>query len=289
MNDLSSIPSGPPSGFQEQVRRLARRLPLTNANRTLASILLRLAGGKHRKAYDVPVFGSQKARLYPFDNICEKRVYITPQFWDPEERHFLKTFIHTHDKDDFIFLDVGANAGLYSLFTLAVCDKADKKATIIAIEPDPLMKERMAHNIKVSGAGEQTTILPWAVTGERQEAFLHLNIKSRGMNRLDAAAKSGEDDVIKVQGHPLVDIFAERRLERIDVMKIDIEGAEYAALEAFFKTASDWQKPEMILIETSHEEPEKSALKLCIEDGYEVAMTNKKNSILLRNSLSDVA
>ena len=84
-----------PSPAQERVRALARRLPANWCGRKAASLLLGPAGGRSRRAFDVMAFGSQKARLHPYDNICEKRVFLTPQLWDPAERAFLGDVIST--------------------------------------------------------------------------------------------------------------------------------------------------------------------------------------------------
>ena len=269
-----------PSPFQEQMRRLGHALPYNTAGKKAASLLLRLAGGTSGKAFDVPVFGSQKARLHPYDNISEKRVYITPQFWDPAERAFLKAYIASTASDGFIFADIGANAGMYSLFTLSACLEAGKHARIVAVEPDPLMRERMDHNVSASGADDKVTLLPWAITAEHLEVHLELNETSRGMNRLRATPGTGRETVT-VDGHPLADIFEATHVPRIDAMKIDIEGAEYPALQAFFASAETWQKPALFIIETSHEE-ETSALCLCLDNGYEVVLQNNLNSILLK-------
>src|SRR3712207_8765815 len=49
--------------------------------------------------------------LFRSNNISEKKVLFTPQFFDPEELGILKSRL----KDAFTFIDVGANIGAYSL------------------------------------------------------------------------------------------------------------------------------------------------------------------------------
>ena len=278
MSDATNLPGGPPSAFQQSMRQIGHTLPYTGAGKKIASLMLRLAGGTKKRGYDVTVFETQAARLYPFDNISEKRVYITPQFWDPEERAFLKARIRAHDKRNFIFLDVGANAGLYSLWTKAACDFYGKHARIVAVEPDPLMRARLEHNLSASSAEAQ--VLDWAITREAGTVHLQQNEKSRGMNKL---ADTAGTQTVAVEGHPLADVFAASGMPRLDAMKIDIEGHEHAALSGFFEVAQDQQLPAMIIMETSHEDEENSALKLCLDAGYAIAMQNRLNTILLRN------
>ena len=280
--ESQGIPARKPTAFEESVRRLGQKLPQNGFGHKLASLLLRLAGGKKRVGFDVPVFGTQMARLHPFDNICEKRVYITPQFWDLEEREFLQRHMRSLRTDDIYFLDIGANAGLYSLFALAASKEAGRQVHIIAVEPDPTMRGRMEHNVMASDAQAYVTLLPWAITGQAEEVTLLLNLKRRGMSHIsNAKHQQGQQSVI-VEGHPLVDIFAEKNWPRIDILKIDIEGAEYPALEAFFREASPEQMPGLVLIEISHEAESHSAYRLCLENGYEVAFSNNLNAVLVR-------
>ncbi|MCI5046608.1 MAG: FkbM family methyltransferase [Aquisalinus sp.] len=271
-----------PTSFEERVRQIGHRLPHNAFGHKIASVLLRMAGGKKYIGFDVPVFETEKARLHPFDNICEKRVYITPQFWDLQERQFLQKYIKNLSTEDIYFLDVGANAGLYSLFALAACKRTGKSPHIIAVEPDPTMRGRMQHNITASNADEKVTLLPWAITGQAEEVTLLLNLKSRGMSHIGAANGDAGQQTVTVPGHPLLDIYSEQNWPRIDILKIDIEGAEYPALEAFYRDAAPSQKPGLILIEISHEDDEKSAYTLCLENGYEVAFSNSLNAILVR-------
>ena len=271
-----------PTSFEEKIRQIGHRLPHNIFGHKAASVLLRMAGGKKHIGFDVPVFETEKARLHPSDNICEKRVYITPQFWDLQERQFLQAHINNLPTEEVYFLDVGANAGLYSLFALAACKQTGKSPHIIAVEPDPTMRGRMQYNITASNADEKVTLLPWAVTGQAEEVTLLLNLKSRGMSHIGPAGDNTEQQSVTVPGHPLLDIYAEKGWPRVDILKIDIEGAEYPALEAFFRDAAPSQKPGLILIEISHQDNEKSAYDLCLANGYEVAFSNSLNAILLR-------
>jgi len=64
--------------------------------------------------FDITVAPGVKARLYPSTNRCEKRALCGVQIWDRPEREALRKAISNPTSQDFIFLDVGANVGLYS-------------------------------------------------------------------------------------------------------------------------------------------------------------------------------
>ncbi|MBI1365532.1 MAG: FkbM family methyltransferase [Alphaproteobacteria bacterium] len=263
----------PPGAFRNAVRVLAHLLPDVALFRKTSSILLGPAGGRDGRAYDVSVFGSMKARLHPYDNICEKRVYLTPQHWDPDERRALAKFIE-RGAGPFVFVDVGANAGLYSLFAASAARRAGRAIAIVAIEADPVMCVRMAFNFAASGV--KAKILPYAATAAHGAVRLQVNARSRGMTRIV------EDGGEAVEGAPIASMLAEQGVEHVDAMKIDIEGHEYAALDAFFANAPEALWPRFVIIETSHEDPERAASALIASRGYKTVMKNRLNAVFER-------
>ena len=264
-----------PSPFQERVRRLAQRLPVAYAGRKLASLMLGLAGGRSGRAFDVSIFDTQKARLYPADNICEKRVFIAPQHWDMSERMALAAAITAHAEGPFYFMDIGANAGLYSLFARAAAMKARKQFRAICIEPDPEMRARAAFNITASGAEEEIRIMPYAAHAENRHLRFSVNQNSRGMSRID---ESGDTNV---EGRTLKSLIEESLFPRVDAMKIDIEGHEFSALNAFFQTAQSQFWPRFAILETSHERGAQSASSLFEDRGYQLSFTTQLNSVFV--------
>ncbi|MCA8887865.1 MAG: FkbM family methyltransferase [Parvularculaceae bacterium] len=267
-----------PSPREERWRRLAHRLPYNYWGRKAASLLLGPAGGRSGRPADVAVFGAQRARLHPSDNICEKRVYITPQLWDPAERAILAVKIRDHASDVFIFADIGANAGLYSLFARAECLTAQKNLRAICVEADPEMRRRLGFNIAASGAETEIAVAACAAAARDGRMRFHVEASSRGLSRLDDAGE------IEVQARPITSILADSKFDRIDAMKIDIEGAEFEALEAFFNTAAPPLRPGLLIVETSHEAPGRSVASLVQRHGYETILKTRLNTVLKREN-----
>ncbi len=259
-----------PSPAQERARALARRLPYTYLGRKLASALLGPAGGRSGRAFDVRVFGSERARLHPYDNICEKRVFLTPHHWDPAERALLAQAIAESPAGDFWFVDVGANVGLYTLFALSVARRVGKHINAVCVEPDPEMVRRLMVNIAASGATDQASIVAAAASDVDGPLRLAVNADSRGMSRV---APGGG---VRVDGLSLATVLANADAPRVDAMKIDIEGGEHAALEALMSTAPHALRPRMILMETSHGD----ARGVALAAGYVVQFENDLNCVL---------
>ena len=190
--------------------------------------MLGLAAGRSGGAFDVLIFDIQNARLYPADNICEKRAFIAPQLWDMAEPMALATAITAHADGPFYFMDIGTNAGLYSLFARAAAMKAKKRFRAVCVEPDPDMRERAAFNIAASGASDEIQIMRYAADAENRDLRFSVSQTSRGMSRIDDAGET------YVEGRTIQSLIQTSLFPRADAMRIDIEGHEFAALNCFF-------------------------------------------------------
>lgn len=261
-----------PNGFQQLCLDTGRRLPPSPIGRRMASLLLRLAGGKSGRAFDMFVFDSQKARLRPFDNISEKRVFITPQFWEADERRALADFIRGDD-GVFTFVDVGANAGLYTLFARSIATSAGRRFRAACIEPAEEMVTRLRFNLDASGALKDAMVFPVATGAHAGEAAFAINRANRGESRL---LDTGS---IRVPVRPLAQIADEAGLSRIDALKIDIEGGEYETLFAYFAASGAHFWPTLIIAEISHERAEQSLDALLMEKGYRLQVKTARNAV----------
>lgn len=267
-----------PSPLQECFRALGHRLPANYFGRKTASLLLGPAGGRARRAYDVAVFGSQKARLHPYDNICEKRVYLTPQLWDPAERALLGDVISGFGGKVFTFVDIGANVGLYTLFARAEAARAGAGFRAVCVEADPEMTARLLFNAEASGASKDLTIFNCAASDAEGVLGFSVDRESRGLSRIDPDGEMG------VAARPLTAIIADAGIDRIGAMKIDIEGHEFETLGAFFRDAPHALFPALIILETSHASEEKSAEALLRRIGYRDRLKTRRNAVLVRGA-----
>jgi FkbM family methyltransferase len=121
-------------------------------------------------------------------------------------------------------LDCGANIGMFSLRAARA-----RCAQIFALEPDPKTFSRLALNLERNGA--PVTALCAAIGRETGRAAFERN-KVSTLGRLmpqDLAAASVPADVVDVM--TLADVFDRFMLRRVNLLKLDIEGAEYEALE----------------------------------------------------------
>lgn len=132
------------------------------------------------------------------------------------------------------FVDVGANFGTYTVFAAA---KVGPRGTVFAIEPSPDIFPLLFESVAMNGFEARSTMLRCAAGAKRGEAVLHQFAHRKGGNTLlphiaDAARERYGETVTtaKVATRTLDDIMAEHNPDRINLIKIDVEGSEAAVL-----------------------------------------------------------
>ena len=130
-------------------------------------------------------------------------------------------------------LDLGGNIGCVALRV------AQHARRVIVYEPDPLNLEILTRNL--SGL-DHVLVVPGAVAGERGRRKLHVAASGRWGARstlfhdVQAQRVNAADMEVEVSVTTLDALFAEHEIERCDLLKIDVEGAEY---EIFGAASSD--------------------------------------------------
>tara|TARA_R110002096_G_scaffold233764_6_gene423897 strand:- start:3984 stop:4823 length:840 start_codon:yes stop_codon:yes gene_type:complete len=262
--------------LQEAIRYLAFNLPNNKFGKKVASLLLRIARGSRQNSYYVDIFENQRAVLHPFDNISEKRVFITPQLWEPTERKALKQIIESYANQKITFFDIGCNAGLYSLYVNSICLDQSIDLEVVAVEPDPYMRKRLEQNFSLSKLN--STVLPWALSDKSSDLILNINHKNRGQNSIIESTDSSEK--ITVTSRKLIQLLDHVSIFSPDVMKIDIEGAEHEVFAPFLSETPRERWPEHILMEGTVEGNNSKGVQLCVASGYTVVVATSSNTLL---------
>ena len=260
---------------REAIRASADQFSDTKLGRWRISYARKKAFKNLPDPFDVEFAPGVKARLWPRSSRCEKRVFAGHQVWDKEERAALLSALILSDRTPFVFLDVGANVGLYSLLLAATAKAQNIKTRILAIEPDATNKARLLFNVHASDA--DIDILPVAISDQRGSGTMIGGDSNRGEAHLEEAS-SGENTV-KIE--TLHSICKSKKLSHIDAMKVDIEGHDLKALSAFFSHAPQTLWPNLLILETGRE-PLTPLLELCTSQGYTITKRAGINSILQR-------
>jgi FkbM family methyltransferase len=223
---------------------------------------------------DVESLGA-RMRLYPFNNVCEKRILFTPQYFDEAERDLLKGRITA----DFVFIDVGANVGGYALFVAA---NAGPLARVLAIEPQPEIFERLIYNIRQNPFAS-VKAMDCALADEDGEITLFLPSHNRGESSVRIVSADADGTRVRVPARTLHGIVESEGYSRIDAIKIDVEGAEDLVLEPFFRTAPEALWPKLLIMEHINARWTVDLPNIIAQSGYREIMRCRANVIYERD------
>jgi FkbM family methyltransferase len=268
MTDAPPYGACAPNAFQRACIDFTRAAPPRGPVRAAASLVYRAALAAGDGVFDVDTYG-RHIRFHPRDNLADKRALFFPRHWDAVERKALLEAV----APGFVFLDVGANSGLYSLIVAGAAGPAGK---VIAVEPQPEVKDWLAFNIAANADGAPIVHVDAAVAGGRGEAELHLPARNRGT----ASLRGDGGPTVKVPTLGLLDLMDDHGVERADALKIDIEGAEDRVMPPFFEACPRARLPKMILMETLSRDWSVDCVDLAKRAGYAAVADTGRNVVL---------
>ena len=232
--------------------RLRRLVPLSVRRSVMASpaggVVRRLDPGRRSNVawpLAAPLEGMQ---LYVHDE--EERQYVSGPYEPAVARA-----IADAAKPGMRCADVGANIGYFSLL-LARCTAPG--GTVVAFEAHPENAARARRNVTLNGLDATVVVEEAAVAERRGTAVLH-----SGPTTTEFSIVGGGGDELSVPTVSLDDYFAGTRL---DLVKIDVEGAEELVLRGMTRLLAE-ERP-TLLIELHGGQP--GARALLEQAGYAI-------------------
>jgi FkbM family methyltransferase len=169
------------------------------------------------KLYDVPQIG---AKMYLRDE-TDLWGFLQNGEYEPAETKLVQSIV----KKDWICFDVGANIGYYTILMAKRCKE------VYAFEAEPENYKVLLMN-KMANGTKNAYLLERALSEHKGLIPLYLCDKSHGMHRT-YKSKHCHDVPIMVKSLRLDDCS---QPDKIDFIKMDIEGSEYQALNGMVKT-----------------------------------------------------
>lgn len=133
-------------------------------------------------------------------------------------------------KNDNIVLDIGAHIGY---FTLIFAKSVGSNGKVFAFEPEPSNFNLLKKNVEVN-QHRNVVLEQKAVSDKNDKCKFFVGQKSSGANRIYEPKKTRTQEFssITVETINLDDYFKRNNLyNKIDFIKIDVEGAEFFALQ----------------------------------------------------------
>ncbi len=279
-----AIKAGPTASVARELLRLlasairrpavgrAGQRPLPPITRTRARRLLPLRRGTHesRQRFDSPVLDRAAALTAPLPRSIRGRVrramtllnrnsplglqtswgalallptdlrYVAPYADEPLEVALLSRYLGP----GMTAIDIGANRGWYSLMFSA---RVGPRGRVVAVEPDPRMLDRLRSMHELNALGDNLIIESCAVaasSGQRQFVLC----SEASLNHLSPAGAAHDMTVsIKTVSYP--DLVERLGLGFVDLVKIDVEGAEAEIVGSILRLRPSVPLPGVIMFE----------------------------------------
>jgi len=148
---------------------------------------------------------------------------------------------------DAVCLDVGANIGLYSLALATVAPQGK----VYAFEPSPTTFDYLHHNVDCNGLANVESFK--LALGDQAAGTVHFHdipFFTAGSFAVEDGSFLTSDvlgsNYFEAPATTLDAFVAEKGIDRVDLIKIDVEGAELSVLDGARKTLSSMQ-PKVVL------------------------------------------
>ncbi len=159
-------------------------------------------------------------------------------------------------KEGDIVVDCGAHVGSFS-------DRAFREgaAKVVAFEPDPIQIECLRRNFAPEIASGKFVLIEKAVWKDVGTIKFHIGAQNSGTSSVVALQGSSE---VEVETTTIDNIVAELGLPRVDVLKLDIEGAEREALAGARSTLEKFRP--RLLMDANHRPDDPIALPRIVRE-----------------------
>ena len=194
----------------------------------LASLMRRVPRGRYRYLSHLPAAPPFRARFPPAPQLrftCDlhdaisREVYFTGQY-EPQ----LTRLLQAVTVPGGVALDLGANWGYFSLLLAAL---VGEQGRVVSLEPEPRLFRRLQADI-MNNRLSWVEGLQAAATDVDGDLWLEPYASARGNWGISRVGLVGQG--VRVHGRCVDGLLDERGLERVDITKMDIEGAEGDAL-----------------------------------------------------------
>jgi FkbM family methyltransferase len=165
------------------------------------------------------------------------------------------------------FVDIGANAGLMTLIAAA---RVGPSGRVFAFEPNPPVFQELERHVEVNAFGDRVRAVDCALSDVNGAARLYVTPVLSGLSSLDIDGAPGRDSLrtgyaVSTRTLRFDDWIARVGVDRVDLIKIDVEGTEDRVLAGMVGTLAA-RRIDRVVCETT---PGGPAHRLLSSFGYE--------------------
>ena len=169
-----------------------------------------------------------------------------------------------------VFVDIGANVGRYTILQ----GRKLKKGRVVAIEPAPIDFKILNKNIKLNHLKNVTSVKV-ACSDKKGKADFWLGAEGNGTAHSLTEIKD-RSKKISVKTDTLDNVMEELNIEKVDLIKIDVEGAEPSIFRGASKTLENHPT---IIFEAINEEKLNECKKELLKFGYSIKRLSERDHV----------
>ena len=164
------------------------------------------------------------------------------------------------------FFDVGANTGLYSLLVA----KASLKNSVYAFEPYTPARQNLLANITCNSLASRIDVIEFALSERKGVQAMYVPLQDHGSiessSSLNPDFKPEHARVIQVKVTTLDEYVEENKIDRLGLLKIDVESTEHQVITGAQETIKR-DRP-LIVLEVLHLANHQWLNQFCQENAY---------------------
>lgn len=161
--------------------------------------------------------------------------------WEPEVTEYLCPRI----KAGMTVIDVGADTGYY---TLLFAKRVGRLGRVVAFEPIPSARETLEHNIRLNNY-TNVTVCDFALFSSNGLFILE---GPRELSRINPMRSGMQKGGIEIQTRIFDECTGGLNIRKIDVVKIDVEGAEMDVLHGMRQSLEKYHPELLVEVHPDH-------------------------------------
>jgi FkbM family methyltransferase len=147
---------------------------------------------------------------------------LMTEIWEPDVTRWVTSSLKPGD----VFVDVGAHVGYYTLLAGKLVGESGR---VVGVEPNPATFARLQRDVALNPFRNIAVRKVACTDQETTLKFFQAPIDNTGTSSINKT-NAHEGNEISVPGVPLDKIVQDLGIKRVDLVKIDVEGAEMMVL-----------------------------------------------------------
>lgn len=177
-------------------------------------------------------------------DLIQRHLYLFG-VWEPHLTHWLRHRLTSGD----VFVDVGANIGYFSVLGSSLVGPS---GSVLAVEASLAFHRRLLQHAHMNRCANLRAI--HAAVSDQDQTLKFVQASSRNTGATSTVPYSGPaESEFEVGAHPLTQLLSEGEMERARVIKIDVEGAEGAAVRGLSSALTRLRQDAEVVVEVTPE------------------------------------